>query len=192
MRMALGLEKTEDARRFLDKVVLAVSSSPQDTLAQYIYQGRAALDFGVPPQPWLRVHRYVHLTALKLTHYLQYGTPMPEHLMKLFDLDDPQSFQEMSNLFAATDHNLAGRLSLAQGWEVVLRKAAARKLLAEQSEAIDRSWRQARQQAAARRKSARIPVSPAFLRAPRGENQTARVINMEPSLEVPLVTAAVV
>lgn len=134
-RELLGLETMEDVHWFFDSIIFRVRQSPQDILAQYLYQGQAARKAGVPPREWLRVHRLVHLAALQLPHHFKHGIELSADLREVFFLEDTGAYASLRELHAQADGTLPTRLKMLSSWQLQLRKVAAAGLLRREHQA---------------------------------------------------------
>lgn len=125
----LGLHNMEDVREFFDSVVFKVRQGPQDVLAQYLFQGRAARDAGVAPQDWLKAHRLAHLATLQIPHHFMHRTPLSETIRQAFFLADERNYMMLLSLHERSSRSLPDKLAHLGAWALQIRQAAARGLL---------------------------------------------------------------
>jgi hypothetical protein len=128
-RTYLGLSTMAEVREFFDEVIFKVRQSPQDVLAQFLFQGKAARDAGVPPKEWLKVHRLVHLATLKIPHHFMYRNQLEEEIRQCFFLADERNYMMLLSLHERSSRSLADRLRYLADWTMQVRKVAARGLL---------------------------------------------------------------
>lgn len=128
-RTFLGLATMAEVRWFFDDIIFKVRQSPQDVLAHYLFQGRAARDAGVPPKEWLKVHRLAHLAILKIPHHFMYRNELEEEIRQTFFLADERNYMILLSLHERSSRSLADRLRLLPEWTLLIRKVAARGLL---------------------------------------------------------------
>jgi hypothetical protein len=164
-RDLLGLHTMEDLREFFDNVIFKVHQSPQDVLAQFLFQGRAARDAGVPPKEWIKTHRLVHLATLKISHHFRYRSELPEEVRQTFFLADERNYMALLSLHERSSVSLPERFRLLREWALHVRKAAARGLLLRAQMEHDRlAPAGLPMPRSLERRSARIPLNRASLR----------------------------
>lgn len=128
-RKYLGLNTMLEVRQFFDEVIFKVRQSPQDVLAQFLFQGRAASDAGVPPREWLKVHRLANLAILKIPHHFMYRSPLEEEILQAFFMADERNYMMLLSLHERSSRTLADKLRHMADWGLQVRKVAARGLL---------------------------------------------------------------
>jgi hypothetical protein len=146
--LTLGLENQRELRAFVERVILKTSHSPQDLLAGYLHQGRAARKAGIDPREWnLRVHRPIRLVSARVLHCLADQKEPPATLRAVYGLNFDCMSKGLAELAAQlhdapeapaatgeTDdlqQQIQAKLTLVPRIEFLLRKGAAMRLMRE-------------------------------------------------------------
>ncbi len=169
----LGLREEKEIRDFCQDIISRANEQPQDMLAYYLYQGKAAAEAGIDPAVWLqRVQRHVRYAVLKITHHFQHGSPLHESVKELFGLHNSGSYNELRLIWEKEAGHLAGKLRFGHDAEIFLRRLSAEWLIRygrykqqKQKSSLDSILPDGKIPVAPQvRKTLRIPLSAEFLR----------------------------